>query len=127
MPETEPSEQAQDKRILVIDQEPAILRLFELALSEQGFTPHIASCTTDALEVCVAHELQIVLADVDSMGREGRELIARIRQVRPNICIFLMTAGSPSYGTGDLESLGVKHYFTKPISLAQLFAFMEHE
>jgi DNA-binding response OmpR family regulator len=58
------SSQGSGKHILLIDQEPVILKLLDMALSEHGFTAHCASSPEQALEICKADPLRIVLADV---------------------------------------------------------------
>jgi CheY-like chemotaxis protein len=91
------------KNILIVDEEPSILNLLELALSEQGFTAHCASAPERAIELCKVHPLRIVLADVDFLGKGGLQLLAGIRKLRPAVHICLMTAALPSCTDEDLN------------------------
>jgi len=119
------SGQGPRKSILVIDEDPHIRRLFEIALSEHGFTAHVASARAQALEVCEKYPLRIVLADVDFLGKAGLQLLASMRKMLPDVRICLMTVGLPSYTDDDLNHLGVTLCFSEPISLAQLIAALE--
>jgi DNA-binding NtrC family response regulator len=115
------------KHILLIDEEPAILKLLDMALSEQGFTAHCASFPKQALEICEAHPLRIVLADVDFLVEEGLQLLASIKALRPEVRICLMTASIPPYTDDDLKHLGVAECFSKPMHLAELVTALEQQ
>jgi DNA-binding NtrC family response regulator len=121
------SSQGSGKQILLIDREPAILKLLEMALSEHGFTTHCASSPEQALEICKQNPLRIVLADVDFLGKAGLQLLARITTMRPDVRICLMTAGLPTYTDGDLKRLGVMLCFAKPMALAELVLALERQ
>src|ERR1700730_17351838 len=123
----QPTSQGSGKNILIIDEEPAILTMLELALSEQGFTAHCASSPAQDIEKCKAHPLRIVLADVDFLGKGGLQLLASIRKVRSDVRICLMTAGLPGISDKDLKRLGVAQRFSKPISLSQLVVALERQ
>jgi two-component system response regulator HydG len=115
------------KEILVIDSEPVILKLLDMALSEHGFTPHCASSPVEALAMCQAYQPQIVLADVDFWVEDGLQLLAGIRALRPDVRICLMTGGLPTYTADDLKRLGVAECFSKPMHLAEFVAALERQ
>jgi DNA-binding NtrC family response regulator len=119
--------QGSGKQILIIDQEPAILSLLEMALSEQGFTVHCASSPEWAIEICKAHPVRIVLADVDFLGGAGLHLLADITTMRPGLPICLMTAGTPPGIGDDLKHLGVTECISKPMDLSDLLAALERQ
>src|ERR1700722_3111148 len=100
--------QGSGKHILLIDEEPAILKLLDMAISEHGFTVHSASSPEQAIEICKENSLRIVLADVDFLVEEGLQLLGSIKAVRPDVRICLMTANLPTYTDDDLKDhLGV--------------------
>jgi len=112
------------KKVLVIDECQDILTMFQTWLSDVcGFTMHGASSANKALEICKAQPLDVILADVDSLG--GLQFAARIRNVQPQARIYLMTAGLSNYTADDLLNLGVASCFSKPIQFAKLVAIFE--
>lgn len=120
--------QGSGKHILLIDREPAILGLLDMALSDQGFTAHCTSSPEQALEICkAAHPLRIVLADVGFLGEAGLQLLASIKALRPEARICLMTASTPPYTDDDLKHLGVTLCFSKPMELAALVLALEQQ
>ena len=119
--------QGSGKYILLIDEEPAILKLLDMALSEHGFTVHSASSPEQAIEICKENPLRIVLADVDFLVEEGLQLLGSIKAVRPDVRICLMTANLPTYTDDDLKDLGVALCFSKPMDLSDLLAALARQ
>jgi DNA-binding NtrC family response regulator len=112
--------QGSGKHILLIDQDPVLLKIFDLAFSEHDVTAHCASSAEQAIEICKAHHLRIVLADVDFLGEAGLQLLASIKAMQPHVCICLMSASMPPYTDDDLKRLGVAKCFSKPMELSKL-------
>jgi DNA-binding NtrC family response regulator len=108
------------KKVLVIDECPDILTLFQIWLTDNGAFMYGASSANQALEICKEQPLDTILADVDFLGQSGLQLLASIRTLRPNARIFLMAAGLSNYTTDDLVNLGVVRCFSKPMPLAEL-------
>jgi DNA-binding NtrC family response regulator len=112
------------RTVLVIDECPDILKLFQIGLSDYGFTVHTALSADQASKICEEHPLDAILADVDFLGESGLQLLARIKTLRPNARIYLMTAGLANYTTDDLMHLGVERCFSKPIQFSELVEFL---
>jgi DNA-binding NtrC family response regulator len=115
------------KSILVIDESSDILGLFKTALTDHGFDVHVASSAAQALAICEACPVRIVLADLDFLGKSSTTLLVAIQKLRPAARVCLMTAGAPSLGADDLTRLGVAHVFSKPMPLAHLTAILEQQ
>jgi len=79
------------------------------------------------MEICKAHPLRIVLADVDFLGKAGLQLLASMRKMRPDVRICLMTAGLPRYTDDDVKDLGVALCFSKPMDLSELVVALERQ
>jgi DNA-binding NtrC family response regulator len=115
------------KIVLVVDEEPGICRLLQIALSDHGFTVHVASTAVTALGMCAKHPVGAILADLDFLGKVGPpRLLASVRQLRPDVRICLMTAGFP-HSADELTRLGVARCVCKPMKLEQLIAIMERQ
>ena len=66
-------------RVLVVDDQPANVRLLEAVLSPRGHEVLSASSGADALEVLATHEVDVVLLDIVMPGMDGYEVCRRIR------------------------------------------------
>lgn len=89
--------------ILVVDDDPAVLRLAATVLERAGHRVMRASNGLEALLVyeSYASHLDLVLSDIDMPELDGLELASRIHAVRPDSRILLMSGGLPSkLGTG---------------------------
>jgi CheY-like chemotaxis protein len=84
--------------ILVVDDDPAVLRLAATVLERAG---HRVMRATNGLEALFVYEsyashLDLVLSDVDMPELDGLELAARIHAIHPNSRILLMSGCLPS-------------------------------
>ncbi|MCE5308975.1 MAG: response regulator [Acidobacteriales bacterium] len=89
-------------RILVVEDEPALLRILVRYLTRLGFVAVAASCGRDAIEAFDGDQtgFSAVLTDLLLPDMRGEDLVVRLRKSNPAIAV-LLTSGSPS----ALESL----------------------
>lgn len=106
-------------RVLVVDDEPAIVRLVEMILSRGG---HAAVSAPDARSA-MAHVQQVdaALVDLGLPDRDGLELIAAIRVVSELPVIVLSARDQTADKTAALD-LGADDYLTKPFDGEELLA-----
>src|SRR5579871_453658 len=79
--------------ILVVDDEPMILRLLAEILSRAGYPVISAPDANEALQICRKQDPRIALAIVDYImpGQNGPELIERLKQLQPELRVLLMS------------------------------------
>ena len=106
--------------ILVVDDEPALLRLLEVWLRQEGFAVVTAASGAEALEAYRRHAaaLAVVLLDVRMPGMDGRRTLAALRQIDPTVRCYL-TGGDPGVLEGALAQ-GAAGSFPKPFRLDDL-------
>lgn len=80
------------KRILVVDDEPANLRMLRYVLSRQGYETAVAKDGLEALELLAQSRFDLVISDVRMPRMDGLALARHIISSEPIIPIFLMTA-----------------------------------
>lgn len=89
--------------VLVVDDDPQILRFVEVALTQEGYLAITASNGKQALEASRAHPgpINLLLSDIQMPELRGPELCKQIKQERPQIICALMSA-NVSWASGGL-------------------------
>jgi two-component system, NtrC family, response regulator len=112
-------------RIVVIDDEVNAAAALETLLKEDGYDVSRAHDARAGLQLLEKEEPDVVLTDLRMPGMDGLELLTRIKQVRPEIMVILMTA----YGTVKTAvramKLGAEDYLGKPIDVEELEVVLE--
>lgn len=110
------------KRILVIDDDTAIVQLIKLNLKMDGFEVATAYDGTEGLREAAAHPPDLIILDVMMPGLGGREVLERLKAdpITREIPVLMLTALG---GAGDItQSLvgGAEWHLTKPFELHEL-------
>jgi len=111
-------------KILVVDDEPNILRLMEFILARQGHEILSAINGEQALETVRAQKPDLVLLDIMIPRIDGYE-VARILRADPDTAslpIIMLSAKAQEEDIQRGHSLGVDEYITKPFSPDHLVA-----
>src|SRR4051794_38591493 len=104
-------------RILIVDDDPDIHRLFAAALSDENYLIEDRFDGLEALSLLETQPCDLVITDVRMPGLNGLELLRRIHQMRPGTKVLVMTAEStPATIISSLRDQAVG-YFSKPFSL----------
>ena len=115
---------AMQKRILIVDDEPAIGDMVAFALRKAGFEPLRAADGRDAQAVIAERVPDLILLDWMLPGSSGLELARRWRRdpLTRDVPIIMLTArGEENDRVGGLEA-GVDDYVVKPFSARELLA-----
>jgi DNA-binding response OmpR family regulator len=107
-------------RILVVDDEPAILRTLESFLGLRGYDCQTETDPAAALARLEGEIFHLVLTDLVMPGLDGMELIRRLRAGRALTEVIVMTAFSSLDRALEAYHLGVSDYLLKP------FESLEH-
>jgi DNA-binding NtrC family response regulator len=106
-------------RILVVDDEPAVLFAYCKLIEKDGMNVDISENLEDAIKQIRAHRYLAVIADMRLAGTDngdGLEVLRVIQKERPDTKTILATG----YGDSEIEkmarALGVSYYFKKPVS-----------
>jgi CheY-like chemotaxis protein len=102
-------------RVLVLDDEPGILRMFRTALNNCGYSTEMVGNASAALDALARERFDIVVSDIHMPGCGGLEFVRSVRQRFDRIPVILMT-GRPSPETSKQAlALGVVRCLTKPV------------
>ena len=117
----DPSGEAGSGRVLIVDDEPYLLRALETALARRGFATLSAGNGEEALS-CYRErgsEIDVVLLDFKMPGMSGVETFRALREIDPRV-VALLTSGHYKDETGSPEDLGFAGFFQKPYDLNAL-------
>ena len=107
-------------RIMIIEDDEAMRSLLEDFFEEEGFETDSASNGADALRILSKDHLDLIVTDIRMPGLTGLDILPRVRRLKPETPIIVMTAyGSEDVRRRSLES-GATTYLEKPIHLSKL-------
>ena len=107
--------------ILVIDDEPQILRAMRAILAEKQFRVTTASRGEDGLTLAAANEPDLVILDLGLPDMDGVEVCARLREWTQVPIIILSVRDSERDKVAALD-MGADDYLTKPFGIEELLA-----
>jgi two-component system, OmpR family, KDP operon response regulator KdpE len=108
-------------RVLVVDDEQAILRFLRVALESQGYTVFEAATGQEALSDAVSHKPDLIVLDLGLPDIDGVEVTRLLRQWTQIPIIILSVRGSESDKIAALDA-GADDYLTKPFGVGELLA-----
>jgi len=111
-------------RILIVDDDPAILRLLSLCVNRRGWEVYAAKNGPEALRIFERDRFNLLLSDVH-LGAEmdGIEVAKMLLNIEPRLTVVMMS-GMPS--TADrVKAAGVGSFLAKPLSLGKVAGLLE--
>ena len=106
-------------RVLVVDDEPQIIKLISMNLEREGFQVISAADGYEALEKVTKELPDLVILDIMMPDMDGFETLKRIRELSSVPVIFLSVRGQEADRVHGLD-LGADDYITKPFSPREL-------
>jgi CheY-like chemotaxis protein len=114
------SEAKPPKKILVVDDEPAVADTIRMILTFRGHEVEVADAAESALAVFAPGKYDLVITDLSLPKMDGLTLARTIKERAPTQPVILVTAYAESI-QGDTERLQkVDFLIGKPFSLQQL-------
>jgi DNA-binding response OmpR family regulator len=108
-------------RVLVVDDEDAILDFVELGLKYEGFEVELARDGQGALTAVSSRRPDLILLDLNLPGLDGLDVCRRVRQVSDVPIIMLTARGDVDERVEGLEA-GADDYLPKPFKFKELLA-----
>jgi DNA-binding response OmpR family regulator len=111
------------RRILIVDDEPYLLRILSFKLRRQGYLTFEASCAEEAEEILERVSIDLVLLDVAlATPTTGFELAERMRQRKATADTPIIMLTARGFADDILRGRKFKAagYLTKPFSTAEL-------
>ncbi len=111
------------RRILIVDDEPYILRILSFKLRREGFTTFEAESAENAETLLKQHEIDLVLLDVAlATPTNGFDLAAKLRRNSPtrHLPIIMLTARGFASDVLRGREIGAAGYITKPFTAEEV-------
>ncbi len=113
--------------ILVVDDEPSMLGYMRTLLELDSHRVETASSGEDALQrVRRDPQPNVVLLDLLMPGLDGLETLEKMRQVRPNLKVVMLSCVSDTRKVVQAIRLGAQDYLTKPFNKTELDSVLRH-
>ena len=108
------------RRILVVDDEPAIARGCHRILAGAGYEVESAVSGQEGLRRAIEGKFDLVLADLKLPDLDGMELVRVLRIERPDVAVVIITGYRSVDSAMEAVRLGVSDYIEKPFTPDQI-------
>jgi signal transduction histidine kinase/DNA-binding response OmpR family regulator len=104
-------------RILIVEDDPMVCKMYAQALEKKGYLFNIAHSYHEAEELLHAHSFDVILSDICLDEEDGLAVLASSQSQSPDTPVILIT-GKPTIETASAAvRLNAYEYLVKPISL----------
>lgn len=109
------------KRVLVVDDEPQLVRALQINLEAEGYTVTTAADGAKALRAAASHPPDALVLDLGLPDMDGTEVIRKLR-AWTELPIIVLSARHGSTDKVEALDAGADDYVTKPFGLDELLA-----
>ena len=107
-------------KVLLVDDDPWILRAYSAALERAGHTVEKASDGDEALERLGSDAFDVIVSDISMPRMSGLEFLRAVREHDLDVPVVLMTGGPNLETAMRAVEYGALRYFTKPVDAPEL-------
>jgi len=111
---------------LVVDDEKSICQSLDGVLSDEGWKTVAAHSGAEGIKKFIADAPDLVLLDVWMTGMDGIETLQRLKQLKREIPVVIMSGHGSIETAVKATKLGAFDYLEKPLSLEKLLPMLEH-
>jgi DNA-binding NtrC family response regulator len=113
--------------LLVADDQPDVLEAVRMLARANGFDVRSATSPAAVLALVEAEDFDVCLIDLNyardtTSGKEGMDLLARLRELDPTLPVVVMTAWGSIEGAVEAIRRGARDYLQKPWDNARMLA-----
>ncbi len=106
--------------ILCVDDSSLNLLSYERPLKLQGAEVYIYENPHEALECALTKHVDLVITDIAMPGMDGMDLLAQIKQVKPELVVIAVTGNAMSNEIEEYKQRGFSFVLTKPFKANDL-------
>jgi two-component system response regulator HydG len=109
-------------KLLLVDDESGILEALQVLFRGEGYDVVMGRSGREALEALAAERPDVVVTDIRMPGVTGLEVLAKVRELDPEIPVILMTAQASLQSAVRAVNEGAYYYLQKPFANDDLVA-----
>ncbi len=106
--------------LLIVDDHQGIRVLLEEVFNKEGYLVHLATNGAEAIRIAKNKELDCVLLDMKIPDMNGLEIIKKLKEIKLNVPIIMMSAFSEHHVIQQALDCGASHFFTKPFNIHEV-------
>ena len=106
--------------ILVVDDEPSMLRYLQTVLELDSYRVSTASNGLEAIDKVQRESPDLVLLDMVMPGADGLETLQRIREARPSTKVVMLSCVRDTRKVAQAMRLGAQDYLSKPVQKEEM-------
>jgi len=107
--------------LLLVDDDPGLLKLLGLRLASEGFTVATAESGHEGLRVLAREKVDLVISDLRMDEMDGLQLFAEIQKRQPGMPVIILTAHGSIPDAVAATQQGVFSFLTKPVDKDALY------
>ena len=107
------------KRILVVDDDQAILDSFEVLLGDR-YDLVKAETGYEALRILESDPPQLIFLDIKMPGLDGIDVLKKLQEYQKDVEVVIITATDQEKAEEEAKSLGVIDYLKKPLDIFEV-------
>ncbi|NCH88350.1 two-component system response regulator GlrR [Cronobacter dublinensis] len=108
-------------RLLLVDDDPGLLKLLGLRLASEGFTVETAESGHEGLRILGREKIDLVISDLRMDEMDGMQLFAEIQKLQPGMPVIILTAHGSIPDAVAATQQGVFSFLTKPVDKDALY------
>ncbi|HKP96800.1 MAG TPA: sigma-54 dependent transcriptional regulator [Fibrobacteria bacterium] len=108
--------------ILIVDDEKITAFYLKDILTAAHYDVHLAQNGEEALEQLGARKFSLIITDLVMPGIDGFALVRRVKQMQPELPVFILTAHGSYDVARKAQTIGADDYLLKPVNPDQLHA-----
>lgn len=113
------------KNILIVDNEPGILRLLHYIVTRRGMMPWLAADATEALARMAVASPDLILTDWRMPDMSGLELAHLVKNNPQTAHVPVILLSGMAVGSLRLDTLPIDAFILKPFALQELYALFD--
>ncbi|MBL7637295.1 MULTISPECIES: two-component system response regulator GlrR [Atlantibacter] len=108
-------------RLLLVDDDPGLLKLLGLRLTSEGYSVQTAESGAEGLKVLSREQIDLVISDLRMDEMDGMALFSEIQKVQPGLPVIILTAHGSIPDAVAATQQGVFSFLTKPVDKDALY------
>src|ERR1700687_341650 len=116
---------AENRRILIIDDERPILLTLEALLGRHGYQPETAATASCGWGLSQSNPPAVVLLDLQLPDADGLQMLDQIKREHPETQVIILTAHDSLSHAIESIKRGAYHFISKPYAPEELLSLIE--